>query len=78
MDDDELKYLRRLVEELQEQIEELKEQIVADSEASENEFELVWDAVNEIQGEDPEKLGEPIEGRKHSAFGKAKKFFTAK
>lgn len=78
MDSDELNYLRRVIEELQEQIEELKEQIVADNEATENEFELVWDAVNEIQGVDPEKLGEPIEGRKHSVFGKAKKFFTAK
>ena len=77
MEDDIVKYLQRQIEELQEQLEELKEQHEADDDAIENEFGLVWDAVEEIQGVDPEKLGEPIKPRR-SIFKRAKDYFTAK
>lgn len=78
MEDDELKYLQRRIDELQEQLDELKEQHENDDDAIENEFELVWDSINELQGVDPEKIGEPIENKKHSIFNKARKYFTAK
>ena len=76
--DDELRYLQRVIEDLQEQLEDLKEKQAADDDAIENEFQLVWDSINELQGVDPERLGEPIENRKNSVFDKAKKIFTAK
>lgn len=76
--EDELRYLQHVIEDLQEQLEDLKEKQVADDDAIESEFQLVWDAINELQGVDPETLGEPIENRKHSVFDKAKKIFTEK
>ena len=76
--EDELRYLQRVIEDLQEQLEDLKEKQAADDDAIENEFQLVWDSINELQGVDPERLGEPIENRKDSVFDKAKKIFTAK
>ena len=33
---------------------------IADMDAIKNEFELVWDNINELQGVDPAKVGEPI------------------
>lgn len=77
MDDDELKYLRRLVEELQEQIEELKEQHEADDDAIESEFNLVWNEIEILQGVDPETIGQPIKPRR-SIFKRAKDYFSAK
>lgn len=36
------------------------EQYTADMEAIRHEFEEVWEAVNELQGIDPAKAGEPV------------------
>ena len=39
----------------------LVEKLEADSEAIRHELEGVWEAINELQGIDPEKAGEPSE-----------------
>ena len=36
-----------------------KEQYDADMEAIRHELEIVWEAINELQGIDPERAGEP-------------------
>ena len=36
------------------------EQYTVDMEAIRHEFEEVWEAVNELQGIDPAKAGEPV------------------
>ena len=38
---------------------EEKEQREADVEAIRHELETVWEAINELQGVDPERIGEP-------------------
>lgn len=37
----------------------LCEQYVSDMEAIRHELEILWEAINELQGIDPEKAGEP-------------------
>ena len=38
-----------------------REQYEADMEAIRHELEAVWEAINELQGIDPAKVGEPNE-----------------
>lgn len=40
-----------------------KEQYEADMEAIRHELEAVWEAINELQGIDPERAGEPNAGK---------------
>ena len=37
----------------------LSEQYIADMEAIRHELETAWEAINELQGVDPSKAGEP-------------------
>jgi hypothetical protein len=39
----------------------MEEQYHADMEAIRHEFEAVWEAINELQGIDPEDVGKPHE-----------------
>lgn len=50
------------------------EQYEADMEAIRHEFETVWEAINVLQGIDPEKAGEPI--AKHTILEKVKKLLA--
>lgn len=56
---DEEKYLEQKVDELKQELEDLKEQQEADDEAIRHELEELWEVINIMQGEDPEKVGEP-------------------
>lgn len=53
------KYLEQKIDDLQQEFDELKEQHEADDDAIRHELAVLWEAINELQGIDPAKAGEP-------------------
>ena len=47
------------IEQLERNQEIIVEQYIADMKAIRHELETIWEAINELQGIDPERAGEP-------------------